>query len=190
MFALQCALGLYFYLKDAENAVDTVAQISWLPVVALVIFIITYSVGLGPLPWAVMGEMFSSDVKAKASGITVSVCWFLAFLITKFSSNLDNALGNYATFWIFAGFCVLSIAFTVFILPETKGKSLQQIQAELNGQSSLTSDIENGTKKYWKRVFAIDPPPLTSGVCKTPDKLTSLKRVNISGHIYRKIFNL
>lgn len=147
MLALQCALGLYFYLKDAQHADDVVAQISWLPVVALVIFITTYSVGWGPLPWAVMGEMFASDVKAKASGITVSVCWFLAFLITRFSSNLDEAIGNYATFWIFGGFCILSILFAVFILPETKGKSLQQIQAELSGQPSHTSDVENGTKK-------------------------------------------
>ncbi|XP_012234489.1 solute carrier family 2, facilitated glucose transporter member 8 [Linepithema humile] len=142
-----CALGLYFYLKDVQHADDVVAQISWLPVVALVIFIATYSVGWGPLPWAVMGEMFSSNVKAKASGITVSICWFLAFLITKFSSNMDEAIGQYATFWMFAGFCVLSIIFTVLILPETKGKSLQQIQAELNGKPFHTSDIENGTKK-------------------------------------------
>ncbi|XP_050460599.1 facilitated trehalose transporter Tret1-2 homolog [Cataglyphis hispanica] len=141
------ALGLYFYLKDVQHADDVVAQISWLPVVSLVIYISTYSVGWGPLPWAVMGEMFASNVKAKASGITVSICWFLAFLITKFSSNMERAFGNYALFWMFGAFCIASILFTVFLLPETKGKSLQQIQDELNGVSSTTLDMENGTKK-------------------------------------------
>lgn len=140
------ALGLYFYLKNVQQADDVVEQISWLPVVALIIFIATYCVGWGPLPWAVMGEMFASNVKAKASSITVSVCWLLAFFITKFSNNLDQAFGKHLLFWTFGVFCVLSVLFTVFFLPETKGKTLQQIQDELNGVSS-TTNIENGTKK-------------------------------------------
>lgn len=141
------ALGLYFYLKEVQHADEVIAQISWLPVVALIIFIITYCVGWGPLPWAVMGEMFASNVKAKASSITVSVCWLWTFVITKFANNLKSAFnGNYATFWICGGFCILSILFTVFLLPETKGKSLQQIQDELGGVTS-TVNVENGTKK-------------------------------------------
>ncbi|XP_072751293.1 facilitated trehalose transporter Tret1 [Anoplolepis gracilipes] len=141
------AMGLYFYLKEVQHADDVVAQISWLPVVSLIIFMCTYCVGWGPLPWAVMGEMFAPNVKAKASGITVSFCWFLAFLITKFSKNMETAFGNYATFWMFGAFCIASVLFTVLILPETKGKSLQQIQDELNGVTSTTVDMENGTKK-------------------------------------------
>ncbi|XP_018312785.1 solute carrier family 2, facilitated glucose transporter member 8 isoform X2 [Mycetomoellerius zeteki] len=141
-----CALGLYFYLKEAQHADDVVEQISWLPIVSLVIFIATYCIGWGPLPWAVMGEMFDPNVKAKASGITVCICWFLAFLLTKFSSNLEKALGNYASFWMFAGFCFVSVLYTVFLLPETKGKTLQQIQDELNGVTS-TASVENGMKK-------------------------------------------
>ncbi|KAG5320679.1 TRET1 protein, partial [Pseudoatta argentina] len=141
-----CAMGLYFYLKEVQHATDVVDQISWLPIVSLVIFIATYCVGWGPLPWAVMGEMFDPNVKAKASGITVSVCWFLAFLLTKFVSNIEQALGNYASFWMFAGFCLVSVLYTIFLLPETKGKTLQQIQDELNGVTS-TASVENGMKK-------------------------------------------
>lgn len=148
LYLFQIALGLYFYLKEVQHADDVVAEISWLPVVSLVIYISTYSVGWGPLPWAVMGEMFASNVKAKASGITVSICWFLAFLITKFSKNMEIAFGNYALFWMFGAFCIANILFTVLLLPETKGKSLQQIQDELNGVSSTTLDMENGTKKW------------------------------------------
>lgn len=129
---------------EEQHADDVVKQISWLPVVALIIFISTYSVGWGPLPWAVMGEMFASNVKAKASGITVSVCWFLAFLMTKFASNMQEEFGFFATFWMFDAFCIASILFAVLILPETKGKSLQQIQNILNG---IDSDEESGTKK-------------------------------------------
>lgn len=146
-FASQCALGLYFYLKDVQHAKDVVEQISWLPVVALVIFISTYSVGWGPLPWAVMGEMFSSNVKAKASGVTVSICWFLAFIITKFASNISASFGNCTTYWLFGACCIASILFTVLLLPETKGKSLQEIQNELNGVAPTIPHFENGSKK-------------------------------------------
>lgn len=114
---------------------------------SLVIFISTYSVGWGPLPWAIMGEMFAPSVKAKAASVTVSVCWLLAFIITKFSSNITDSFGNYTTYWLFDICCILSILFTVFLLPETKGKSLQEIQDELNGvESTSLPHFDNGTK--------------------------------------------
>ncbi|XP_036141578.1 facilitated trehalose transporter Tret1 isoform X1 [Monomorium pharaonis] len=141
-----CALGLYFYLKDVQHADDIVDQIAWLPVVALTIFIATYCIGCGPVTWAIISEIFASNVKAKASAISNSLLWSLCFLIVKFSSNIDEAFGKYTIFWTFGGFCFLSILFTVFFLPETKGKSLQQIQDELSGVTWIT-DVENGTKK-------------------------------------------
>ncbi|KAL2731542.1 facilitated trehalose transporter Tret1-2 [Vespula maculifrons] len=137
------ALGLFFYLKDVQKDEEVVQSISWLPVVSLVIFIATYCIGWGPLPWAVMGEMFAPAVKSKASGITVCMCWFLAFFITKFSSNITSTFGNHTTYWMFAVFCVLSVLFTLFILPETKGKSLEQIQNELNGVKPTMSEFTN-----------------------------------------------
>ncbi|XP_054005502.1 solute carrier family 2, facilitated glucose transporter member 8-like [Hylaeus anthracinus] len=140
-----CALGIYFYLHDALHS--DMSSISFLPILSLVIFISTYSVGWGPLPWTVMGEMFASNVKSKASGITVCVCWLLAFFITKFSNTLQNAFGNYTLYWVFSVFCLVSVLFTVFVLPETKGKSLKQIQDELNGVRA--SDLEiNMSGKY------------------------------------------
>ncbi|XP_043462717.1 facilitated trehalose transporter Tret1-2 homolog [Leptopilina heterotoma] len=136
------ALGLFFFLKDVQH--DDVESISWLPVVSLVIYISLYSIGWGPLPWAVMGEMFASDVKAKASGITVFVCWGLAFIITKFFSNIESAFGTHTAFWIFSACCVVAVLFAVLILPETKGKSLQEIQDELNGIRPAVPNLEGG----------------------------------------------
>ncbi|XP_076178832.1 facilitated trehalose transporter Tret1-2 homolog [Ptiloglossa arizonensis] len=138
------ALGIYFYLHDALKS--DVSSISVLPIVALVIYISTYSVGWGPLPWSVMGEMFASNVKSKASGITVCVCWLLAFFITKFSSNLSEACGNYTLYWVFAVFCAISVMFTILVLPETKGKSLQEIQDELNGVRPSMSSMSGSRK--------------------------------------------
>ncbi|CAB0031601.1 unnamed protein product [Trichogramma brassicae] len=128
------ALGVFFFMKDELHS--DVSQLSWLPIASIILFMCTYCIGWGPLPWGIMGELFSADVKAKASSITVLVCWAEAFVITKYFSNIAQSAGFYTGFWIFTAFCVLSVLFTLFLLPETKGKSLQQIQDELNGVKS------------------------------------------------------
>ncbi|XP_024880800.1 solute carrier family 2, facilitated glucose transporter member 8-like [Temnothorax curvispinosus] len=112
--------------------------------VALIVYIAMYSVGWGPIPWALMGEMFVSNIKAKVSTMTVFLSKVLSFIMTKFSINLEEAFKY--MIWIFGVFCIISIFFTVSVLPETKGKILQQIQDKLNGVTS-TIYVENRTKK-------------------------------------------
>ncbi|GLV44376.1 uncharacterized protein CBL_10180 [Carabus blaptoides fortunei] len=123
-------LGLYFYLSN--NGTD-VSGISFLPVLCLVAYMIVYCIGFGPLPWAVMGELFPANIKSIASTATASFCWLIGFLMTKFFSNIAEVIGMSGAFWIFAGFTILSGVFVFMFLPETKGKSLQEIQDELNG---------------------------------------------------------
>ncbi|KAF7995230.1 hypothetical protein HCN44_004702 [Aphidius gifuensis] len=123
------ALGYFFKLSDAKE--DT-SSISWLPLVSLVLFMIAFSVGLGPIPWMLTGELFTSDIKAVASSLAVMVNWFLVFLVTKTFASMKDSLGSAVTFWIFAGIMVVATFFEYFIVPETKGKTLEQIQNELN----------------------------------------------------------
>ncbi|KAJ9581438.1 hypothetical protein L9F63_023370 [Diploptera punctata] len=122
-------LGVYFKMSSDPSSVE---NIGWLPVVSLVIYIIVYSIGFGPLPWAVMGELFPTNVKSNASACTAAFCWFIAFFITKFFGDIAEALGSHTAFWIFAGCTFIAAAFVFFLLPETKGKSLQEIQDILN----------------------------------------------------------
>lgn len=129
MFISETALGVYFYLND-ETDTD-VEGISWLPVVSLVLYIITYNCGFGPLPWTVMGEIFPSNVRSVASATTASICWLLGFILTKFFSQVSDEIGMAGSFWLFAGFCVLAAVFVITYVPETKGKTLAQIHVEL-----------------------------------------------------------
>lgn len=87
--------------------------------------------GFGPLPWAVMGEVFAPDVKAIASSVCASFCWILGFIITQFFATVMTALGDDVTFWVLGAFCVLASLFSL-MLPNTRGKSLQQILDMLN----------------------------------------------------------
>ncbi|KAF5279153.1 hypothetical protein FQR65_LT03399 [Abscondita terminalis] len=129
MSTSEAILGLYFYFQ--LNSYD-VSVLFWLPILSLVCFTISYNLGFGPLPWAIMGELFSASAKSVSSTITSSICWFLAFIITKFFSNIAEVIGIAGSFWVFSGCCAIAFVFTFKLLPETSGKSFQEIQDMLN----------------------------------------------------------
>ncbi|KAL3269490.1 hypothetical protein HHI36_008557 [Cryptolaemus montrouzieri] len=130
MLTVEIFLGLYFYLRDNGTNVDS---ISWLPIATLVLYITGYNFGAGPIPWAVMGELFPTNIKDLASAGVSAVCWICGFVITLTFQGVSNNIGMGPTFWIFSGFGVFATVFVITYVIETKGKSLQQIQDELNG---------------------------------------------------------
>lgn len=125
-------LGVYFQLKEGGSDVE---NISFLPLASVVLFIVSFSLGFGPLPWLLMGELFASEVKGIASAIAVMFNWTLVFIITKTFSMMCNSWGTGPTFYFFASFMVVGTIFTFVKVPETKGKSNAQIQAALAGKN-------------------------------------------------------
>ncbi|XP_055606150.1 facilitated trehalose transporter Tret1-like [Uranotaenia lowii] len=123
-------MGLYFYMDHIKS--DAVESISWLPIFSLIFFVTVYCIGFGPLPWAVLGEMFPANVKSIAASIVASTCWVLGFLVLQFFSTLDEAVGSHFSFWIFGICCAVAFTFTLLQMMETKGMSLQEIQNKLN----------------------------------------------------------
>lgn len=124
--------GVYFYLGSIKS--EAVPNLGWLPVTSLIAFVAVYCIGFGPLPWAVLGEMFPSNVKSIASSVVASSCWILGFLVAKYYAAMDEALGSHWAFWVFGICCAAAFAFTQLLVFETKGMSLKQIQDKLNGR--------------------------------------------------------
>lgn len=127
-------MGVYFHLQT-NNAL-IVDNIRWLPIVCLCVFIVMFSMGYGPVPWLMMGEVFAPDVKGVAGSIAGTTNWVLAFIVTKTFVNLKDALGSAATFWLFSAITLIGVAFVYFIVPETKGKSLTEIQRMIEGDKN------------------------------------------------------
>lgn len=123
-------MGLYFYMDYIKS--DAVDSINWLPIFSLIFFVTVYCIGFGPLPWAVLGELFPPNVKSIASSMVASTCWILGFIVLQFFSTLDEAVGSHWSFWIFGICCVIAFIFTFTQLMETKGMSLDEIQQALN----------------------------------------------------------
>lgn len=128
------SLGTYFYLNE-QTDVD-VSSLGFIPILSLCIFIVSFSLGFGPVPWLMAGEIFAADVKSYLVPVAGTTNWTLAFFITKFFGNLVNAINMGPTFWIFAGCCFVGFAFILFVIPETKGLSLIEIQRMLNGEKN------------------------------------------------------
>ncbi|XP_054286449.1 facilitated trehalose transporter Tret1-2 homolog [Macrosteles quadrilineatus] len=135
-------LGLYFFLKASE--ID-VAPISWLPVTTLFLYTISYTMGIGTLPWAVMGEMFPSNTKSLAAGILTAFNFFLGFLTSFFFVEMNQWVGIHWSFWMYAAFCASAAPFTKFLLPDTKGLSLDQIQQIVNRPWNCCRSISRDT---------------------------------------------
>lgn len=125
-------LGTYFTLKTHRLIDPTVLNsLGFLPTASLCIFIIVFSLGIGPIPWIMPSELFTADLKSVAGSATGTFNWFLAFLVTKFYLDVKNCIGQDVTFYLFAGVSFIGSIFVYFVVLETKGKTVDAIQREL-----------------------------------------------------------
>ena len=128
-------LGIFFYMLARDP--DSVANIGWLPLTSLSIYILAFEIGLGPVAWVMLGEIYSNELKLYASPISGAFNWLSAFLIAYFFQSLSNAIGIGETFWLFAVVSFFGMLFIIFVVPETKGKSLQEIQKMMSGRKAM-----------------------------------------------------
>lgn len=113
-------LSMFLYLKP-EN-------MSWLPLTYLAVYICSISVGLVPLPWIMCGEVFPTKVRGLGSGISSATTFVAFFVVVKTAPGMMTHLGEVITFLIYGTMSLVGTAVLYYILPETKGKSLQEIE--------------------------------------------------------------
>ncbi|XP_003480656.1 solute carrier family 2, facilitated glucose transporter member 8 isoform X1 [Sus scrofa] len=113
---------------------DASVGLAWLAVGSVCLFIAGFALGWGPIPWLLMSEIFPLHVKGVATGVCVLTNWLMAFLVTKEFSSLMEVLRPYGAFWLASAFCIFSVLFTLACVPETKGKTLEQITAHFEGR--------------------------------------------------------
>ncbi|XP_031629980.1 uncharacterized protein LOC116345073 [Contarinia nasturtii] len=141
MFVCNIGLGIYFFLQDHNS--PYIDYLNWLPIFSLCVYIIAFSLGCGPIPWVLVSEIFATEAKAIASSLTGSTSWLIAFLVTKFFTNVKSMIGVGQTFFMFAGFAALCTLFVISIVPETKGKTFNEIQRSLHGEDMTSVEDEN-----------------------------------------------
>lgn len=95
---------------------------------ALVVFIISFAFSLGPVVWTVINEIFPGAVRGRAVAVATAVNWASAFIVSQFFLSLVGLIGEAMTFWLFALFCAAAFIWIYTSVPETRGRSLEDIE--------------------------------------------------------------
>ncbi|XP_029172545.1 facilitated trehalose transporter Tret1-like isoform X1 [Nylanderia fulva] len=125
-------VAIYFHLQH-DNV--NMSNLTWLPAVGVITYVIMFSLGLSALPIAMIGELFPTNVKALGSMITMFSSGVFAFGVTNLYLVIAENNGTHVPFWIFTACSLAGTLFTFLYVPETKGKTLEQIQEMLHSSS-------------------------------------------------------
>ena len=144
-------LGLYFEVyrhgngTDSTSTSDTVSllgsiihsveaskKMSWLSILCLVLFNLAFALAWGPIPWLIMSEIFPLRARGPASSLATFSNWLLSFVVTYTYNPLALGLTIQGAFWFYSGCSLLGFVFVFFVVPETKGKTLEEIEAMFN----------------------------------------------------------
>ncbi|TXG63564.1 hypothetical protein EZV62_010558 [Acer yangbiense] len=127
---LGCLLAaISFYLKVHELALKAVPALA---VTGILLYIASFSAGMGAVPWVIMSEIFPINIKGVAGSLATLMNWFGAWVVS-YTFNFLMTWSSYGTFILYAAINVLAILFVAVMVPETKGRTLEQIQAAING---------------------------------------------------------
>lgn len=163
MFICMFLLGVYYDLAKIDgndlsifghvSHTIAVSKISWLAILCVMLYIAMFAIGWGPLPWVLMGELFPPNARGQASSMVTLVNLVFTFVIAKTFSSFKKELHQQGTFWFYAGFCVVSFIYTLFFVPETKGKSLEEIERTFN-PGSTQFEYEEWFFYRWNSFFS------------------------------------
>lgn len=137
-FGMFCMLVLFaIYTNWIETNSKYLDGSRWLPVTTLCLYLGFYCIGLGPIPWVVVGEMFPPYVKPMAASLVSAICWIFGFVVVHNYPSIEADFGTSICLYIFGLTCLCALFFTMISVMETKGLTLWQIQTALNSNTRV-----------------------------------------------------
>uniref|UniRef100_A0A0K8SIS7 Major facilitator superfamily (MFS) profile domain-containing protein n=2 Tax=Lygus hesperus TaxID=30085 RepID=A0A0K8SIS7_LYGHE len=148
--ALGCGVATFlagtWFLLDAKTDID-VTSLNWAPFACFLLHGFFYSIGLNPIVTTIKGEVFAASIKGVASAVTSLMLAVASFFLNKSYQIFADEIGMFANYWMYATGCFIAVIFTVTYVIETKGKTLQEIQDQLNGVTPPIDNKENIVSK-------------------------------------------
>ncbi len=152
-------LGLAVYSHHNADLSPLMSDLYWLPLLCVVVYMVADPLGLGSIPFLYSAEFFPTEMRSILSGVTAGLANLEMFLVVKTFPSMSVVMGgNHGAYWLYAGVCFATIVFVLLFVPETKGKSLQEIEATFAYKESLhvtpyvtPEDSPSGTPSSRKR---------------------------------------
>ncbi|XP_014087057.2 facilitated trehalose transporter Tret1 isoform X1 [Bactrocera oleae] len=133
-------LGGFFYCKASGM---NITEVGWLPLASFVIYVVGFSLGFGPIPWLMMGEILPAKIRGSAASVATAFNWTCTFVVTKTFRDMIDTMGAHGAFWLFGSICVVGLFFVIFYVPETQGKTLEDIERKMMGRVRRMSSVAN-----------------------------------------------
>lgn len=121
MIVTLIAIGLIFALGPTH--------VGFLILAALILYIISFAISLGPVYWLMSSEIFPNRLRGRGASFSATANWTANLLVSITFLSLIGALGKPFTFWLYAVLAIAAFIFCWRLVPETKGKRLEQIEA-------------------------------------------------------------
>lgn len=135
-------LGTYLYFKEVWASQGIAPMYTWIPVACIFIFIITCTLGFLVVPWIMIGELYPMKVRGIVGGMTTCMAHIFVFSVVKTYPLLTHAVERHGAFIIYGFISILATIFFYFYLPETKGKTLQEIEDYFSGRISTLKTVK------------------------------------------------
>ncbi len=124
------ALGLVGWMFHAQHS-------GWPLLVCIMAFIAAFAMAMGPISWIICSEIFPNKIRGRAMSVATFVIWTSCYLVAQTFPMLNDskAIGPVLTFWIYGGVSLLTFLFIFLVVPETKGRTLEEIEASWRAQA-------------------------------------------------------
>lgn len=140
-------LGSYMYLTVQWELAGQEPVARWFPVACIFIFIGSCTIGFLVVPWVMIGEVYPTQVRGVIGGITTCMAHIFVFTVVKTFPYLLHTIQKYGAFWLYGSISLIGTFVLYFLLPETKGKSLEEIEDYFSGR---TKTLGNKAPKILK----------------------------------------
>ena len=100
-----------------------------LVLVFILLYVASFATSLGPVVWVIISEIFPNRIRGKATAIAAMMLWAADYLVSQTFPPLLSSAGPASTFWIYGSMSLIALLFTWRVVPETKGKSLEEIES-------------------------------------------------------------
>lgn len=134
MSASMATLGLYYFFNSEpfcnpdEDSSKCKDNLTWLAIVSLMVYIIGFSIAWGALPWVITSEIIPLEIRGVGVGIATFINWTSAAIVTGTFKEYVKPVKIWGAFWSFSVVMLLAFFFTLVFVPETKGKTLEEVE--------------------------------------------------------------